>query len=279
MADSVRVGNAEIVAVMDMVPPPREPTAFIPDVPREAWEPYADEVLEDGMFQLYFGCFFIRSQGKTVLVDTGMGPGPHPHLGDRTGDLMGELSRLGVRPQDVDVVVHTHLHGDHVGWNVDSSAGSPRPYFPGASYLVPRKDWEHFTDPEVLPGAPHITSNVLPLHEQGLIELVDGGHHVTDEITTLETPGHTPGHQVILISSAGERAAIIGDLIHNPVQIHEPDWCAGVDTDKPASRRSRRSFLELAEREGLVVAAGHFHPERHIGRVMRLQGRRYWQSL
>ena len=279
MADMIRVGNAEIVAVMDMVPPPRDPTAFIPDVPREAWEPYADEVLEDGMLQLYYGCFFIRSEGKTVLVDTGMGPGPHRHLENRTGDLMGELSRLGVGPMDVDIVLHTHLHPDHVGWNVDVSGGSPKPYFPGARYLAPRKDWDHFTRPEMLPSAPHITSSLLPLKEQGLIDLVDGEHHVTGEVTTLETPGHTPGHLVILVSSAGERAAIIGDLIHNPVQIQEPDWCAGVDVDKAASRRSRRSFLEMAERDSLVVAAGHFHPDLHIGRVVRLRGRRYWQSL
>jgi glyoxylase-like metal-dependent hydrolase (beta-lactamase superfamily II) len=279
MADRIRIGNAEIFAVMDMVPPPRQPTAFIPDVPADAWEPYADEVLEDGMLQLYYGCFFIRSRGKTVLVDTGMGPGPHPHLENRTGDLMGELARLGVGPSDVDVVLHTHLHPDHVGWNVDDSGGSPRPYFPAAKYLAPRKDWEHFTAPDVLTSAPHVTRSVMPLVEQGLMELVDGEHHVTDEITTLETPGHTPGHLVILISSGGERGAIIGDLIHNPVQIHEPDWCAGVDVDKAASRRSRKSFLAMAERQGLVVAAGHFRPERHIGRVVRLQGRRHWQSL
>ena len=279
MADRIRVGNTEIVAVMDMVPPPRDPTAFIPEASAEAWRPYADEVLEDGMLQLYYGCFYIRSQGKTVLVDTGMGPGPHPNLENRTGDLLGGLGRLGVGPLDVDVVLHTHLHPDHVGWNVDDTGGSPRPYFPKARYLAPRKDWEHFTHPDVLPAASHITSNVLPLKEQGLVDLIDGEHHVTDEITTLETPGHTPGHQVILVNSGGERAAIIGDLLHNPVQLHEPDWCAGVDIDKAASRRSRKAFLDMAERDGLVVAAGHFHPDRHISRIVRSQGRRYWQSL
>ena len=82
-----------------------------------------------------------------------------------------------------------------------------------------------------------------------------------------------------LISSQGEKAAIIGDLIHNPVQIHEPDWCAGVDTNKDDSRASRKAFLERAEKDDLIVAAGHFHPERHIGKVVRLEGRRYWQVL
>ena len=279
MTDRIRVGNVEIVAVLDMVPPPRDPTVFITDVPREAWEPYEDEVLENGMLQLYYGCFFLRSQGKTVLVDTGMGPGPHAHLEGRTGNLLGQLAANSVTPDDVDIVIHTHLHQDHVGWNVDSSGASNKPYFPHARYLGPRKDWEHFSRPEVLPTAPHVTKNVIPLDDLGLIDFIDDGHNVTDEITTLETPGHTPGHQVILVSSQGEKAAIIGDLIHNPVQIYEPDWCAFVDTSPDDTRRSRKSFMDRAEREDMIVAAGHFHPDRHIGRFVRLQGRRYWQAV
>ena len=179
----------------------------------------------------------------------------------------------------MDIVVHTHLHQDHVGWNVDSSGDSNRPYFPRARYLGPRKDWEHFTRPEVLPTAPHITKNVIPLDDLGLIDFIDDGYNVTDEITTLETPGHTPGHQVILVSSRGEKAAIIGDLIHNPVQIYEPDWCAFVDTSPDDTRRSRKSFMDRAEREDMIVAAGHFHPDRHIGKFVRIEGRRYWQAM
>ena len=178
MTDRIRVGNVEIVAVLDMVPPPRDPTVFITDIPREAWEPYEDEVLENGMLQLYYGCFFLRSQGKTVLVDTGMGPGPHAHLENRTGDLLGQLRAQGVGADDVNIVVHTHLHQDHVGWNVDGSGDSNRPYFPRARYLGPRKDWEHFTRPEVLPTAPHVTKNVIPLDDLGLIDFIDDGHNV-----------------------------------------------------------------------------------------------------
>ena len=162
---------------------------------------------------------------------------------------------------------------------MDESGDAAAPYFPNARYLGPLKDWEHFMQPEVLPTAPHISQNVIPLNDLGLIEFIEDGHNVTDEITTLETPGHTPGHQVILVSSQGERAAIIGDLIHNPVQIHEPDWCAFVDTNPDDTRRSRKAFMDRAERENMVVAAGHFHPERHIGRFARLEGRRYWQAM
>ena len=278
MTDRIRVGNAEIVFALDMVPPPRPPDAFFEGVSAADWLPYQD-ILEDGQIQLYYGHFFVRSMGKTVMVDTGMGPGPHPDRGNRTGDLLNQLRAQGVAPQDIDIVAHTHLHADHVGWNIDHSGGRPKPYFPNARYLVPRLDWEHFTQPQHLAEAPQVRDSVLPLERLGLMDLVDEGHRITDEVTTLDTPGHTPGHQVILISSQGEKAMIVGDAIHSSVQIQEPDWCAGVDTSKPDSRRSRHALLERAESEGYVVAAGHFHPRQHIGRVMRAQGRRYWQAL
>jgi glyoxylase-like metal-dependent hydrolase (beta-lactamase superfamily II) len=271
MTDRITVGNVEIVAVLDMIPPPRRPDEFFEGVTLDDWKPYED-ILEDGQIQLYYLCFFVRSQGKTVMVDTGMGPGPHPSRANRTGDLLDQLRRQGVSPEDVDIVVHSHLHADHVGWNLDLSGKTPKPYFPRARYLVPRTDWEYFTKPEV-------RDSVMPLEKLGLMDLIDGDHNVTGEITTLDTPGHTPGHQVLLISSQGERAMIVGDAIDSKVQVLEPGWCANVDTSKDDSRRSRRGLLDRAESEDYVVAAGHFHPKDHIGKVVRLEGRRYWQAL
>ncbi len=278
MADKITVGNVEIVAVLDMIPPAREPERFFPDVSLDSWTHYKD-ILENGMLQLYYGCFFVRSQGQTILVDTGMGPGPHPERDNRTGDLLNQLKKEGVSPDDVDIVVHSHLHADHVGWNLDISGEKPTPNFPNARYLVPRGDWDHFTKPENLDSAPQVKDYVVPLQELGLMELIDSEHIVNDELTTLATPGHTLGHQVLLITSQGEKAMIVGDLLHSKVQVQEPDWCAGVDIDKAASRSSRESILQKAESEGYVVAAGHFHPKDHIGKVIRLEGKRYWQAL
>ncbi len=278
MADKITVGNVEIVAVLDMIPPAREPDRFFPDVSLDSWTLHKD-VLENGMLQLYYGCFFVRSQGQTILVDTGMGPGPHPERDNRTGDLLNQLKKEGVSPDDVDIVVHSHLHADHVGWNLDISGEKATPNFPNARYLVPRGDWDHFTKPENLDSAPQVKDYVVPLQELGLMELIDSEHFVNDELTTLATPGHTLGHQVLLITSQGEKAMIVGDLLHSKVQVQEPDWCAGVDIDKAASRSSRESILHKAESEGYVVAAGHFHPIDHIGKVVRLEGKRYWQAL
>jgi glyoxylase-like metal-dependent hydrolase (beta-lactamase superfamily II) len=276
MVDRISVGNAEIVFALDMIPPSRPPDGFFEGITIGDWEPYQD-ILENGQVQLYYGHFFVRSNGKTVMVDTGMGPGPHESRGNVKGDLLNQLKTQGVSPEDVDIVVHTHLHPDHVGWNVDWSSGEPQPYFPNARYLVPRLDWEHFTKPDVIGTAPQVTNSVIPLEKMGLIDLIDEGHHITDEITTLNTPGHTPGHQVTLISSQGQKAMIVGDAIHSRVQVQEPDWCAGVDTNKDDSRRSRHALLDMAEKEGHVVAAGHFHPNDHLGKVILREGRRYWQ--
>ena len=278
MADRITVGNAEIVFALDMVPPSLPPDVFFEGVGVKEWEPYQD-ILEDGRIQLYYGHFFVRSCGKTILVDTGMGPGPHPTRGNRTGDLLNQLKGLGVNPEDVDIVLHSHLHHDHVGWNLDLTGDTPKPYFPNARYLVPRLDWEYFIQPDVLETAPQVRENVLPLEKLGIMDLIDEGHNVTDEITTLDTPGHTPGHQVALISSQGEKAMIVGDALHTKAQIMEPDWSAIVDTDKDESRRTRHALLDRAEKEDYVIAAGHFHPRDHVGKVIRSEGRRYWQVI
>jgi glyoxylase-like metal-dependent hydrolase (beta-lactamase superfamily II) len=279
MVDRFRVGNVEVVAVLDMVPPPRHPSDFFPGVAEHLWEPYRDDVLDNGNIQLYYGHFFARSEGKVVMVDTGMGPGPHVTRGNITGNLMGELNAAGVQAGDVDIVVHTHLHMDHVGWNIDYTGDTPKPYFPNARYLVPRTDWEYFIQPEVLATAPYVADSVVPLQGMKLMDLIEEGHQVTGEITTLATPGHTPGHQVILISSQGEKAMIIGDAIHSKVQVQEPSWCAGVDTNKTDSHNSREMILNMAEQDNYIMAAGHFHPTEHVGRVVRLQGKRYWQVI
>ena len=289
MAGRITVGNAEVIAVLDMVPPPRAPEMMFAEVSPEDWAPYQD-TLEQGQLQLYYGVWVVRSQGRTILVDTGMGPGPHPDRDNRTGNLYEELrpiltpadrsANTNVSPSDeVDIVVHTHLHADHVGWNIRYSGGMPTPTFRRARYLVPKLDWEHFNQARVLEAYPHIKAQVFPLQRLRKMDLIEGEHNVTDEVTTLPTPGHTPGHQAVLISSQGEKAMIVGDVLHTKAQVYEPSWTAGVDVDKEASRHSRQTLLDRAEKEGYVVAAGHFHPMENIGKIVRLEGRRYWQVL
>ena len=289
MADNIKVGNVEITAVLDLIPPPREATVMFPETSESDWASHQD-ALENGKLQLYYGVWVVRSQGQTILVDTGMGPGPHEHLGGAEGQLFDRLrdvlipadrlNNTNVGPSDeVNIVVHTHLHGDHVGWNLRYSGGMPAPYFRRARYLVPKADWDHFTAEGTIDSAPQVSRQVMPLRRLRKMDLIEGEYNITDEVSTMPTPGHTPGHQAILISSQGEKAMIVGDVLHNKAQVQESDWCAGVDIDKGLSRQSREKVLDMAEKESYVIAAGHFSPADHIGKVVRLEGRRYWQAV
>jgi len=289
MADKVTVGNVEITAVLDMIPPSREPSMMFPTTNASDWAQHQD-ALENGQLQLYYGVWVVKSQGQLILVDTGLGPGPHPDRGNVEGELYENLrpvlappdntQNTNISPSDeIDIVVHTHLHGDHVGWNLTYQGGMPAPTFRRAKYLVPKLDWDHFTAPDVIESAPHVQRQVMPLRRLRKMELVEGEYNITDEVSTIPTPGHTPGHQSILITSQGQRAIIAGDVLHNKAQVLEPGWCAGVDIDKDQSAKSREELLARAERDESVVAAGHFSPADHLGKVVRLEGRRYWQAI
>ena len=289
MAEKVTIGNVEVTAVLDMVPPPREPSAMFPDVPASAWEAYQD-TLENGMLQLYYGAFLVMSQGKTILVDTGMGPGPHPERGNLTGNLYEAVSNVlqppdntlntNVSPSDqVNFVVHTHLHADHVGWNLRYSGGMPAPNFRRARYWIPKPDYDYFTEPERLEQTPYIQRQIIPLRRLRLQDIIEGPKAVTDEVSVLPTPGHTPGHQVVLIDSNGQKGAVVGDLLHTIAQVSEPSWCAGVDYDKSQSAASREKLLDQAEKEGWILAAGHFPSGKQVGKVVREGDKRRWQPI
>ena len=113
---------------------------------------------------------------------------------------------------------------------------------------------------------------VVPLEGLGAMDIIDPGHVITSEVTTLHTPGHTPGHICVMIDSQGQSGAVVGDVFHMSVQIEHPDWCAGVDLDKPTGQHSREQLLERSEREGMIIAAGHFGVDEHFGRVIRRDG-------
>jgi len=289
MADKGKIGNVELTAVIDMVPPAREPSAMFPDVPNSAWDAYPD-ALENGQLQLYYGIFVVKTPDKTILVDSGMGPGPHPERGNMTGNLYDLVSDVlappdnrqntNVSPSDqINYVIHTHLHADHVGWNLRYAGGMPAPYFRRARYIIGKDEYEYFTEPERLAQTPHVQRQIIPLRRLRLQDIVEGEHQVTDEISVSPAPGHTPGHQIVLINSNGQKGAVVGDLLHNIAQVSEPTWCAGVDTDKAQSAASREKLLDQAEKEGWIIAAGHFPPGKQVGKVVRAGDTRLWQSL
>ena len=118
----------------------------------------------------------------------------------------------------------------------------------------------------------------MPLIDLKLIDLMDDGYNITDELTTIPTPGHTPGHASIVVSSQGERAYILGDVAHTPAQAHYTDWNPIFDIQPEISRKTRHEVLDMLEREGTVVSAGHF-PDPGFGHFVRVEGRRWWKGL
>lgn len=283
MATTVTIGDLEVTAVVDHTPPPRDVGMIFADVPAEAWGPHRDYALDaNGMWQTQYCSFVIRPAsggGPIVLVDTGMGPGPH-EPGNAPGRLLEELAALGVAPGQVDFVVTTHPHGDHVGWNVThTDGGAPRATFSAATYVLARADWDHWTQPEIMANVPAIGRSVQPLEGLGVLRLVDGKESIVAGVTTLPAHGHTPGHQCVLIESGGQTGVIVGDLFHNSAQVTEQEWCPTFDWNQDLSRASRREVIARAASEGWTVMACHLEIGRNIGRIVESGGRHTWTPL
>ena len=281
------VGNAEIVALSDMNCVYPTPLADLwPNVPLEAWDAfrgrYADTFSDGGRgthMNIEIGCYLVRSQGKTILIDTGYGPGPIEYLGGLEGLLMADLASKQIDPAEVDVVFLSHLHLDHVGWNTMEQNATVAPTFPNARYVMHQADLDHHRQPEVLARAryPYMDHCIEVLARAGVIDTVDGDHNLTDEVRAVHTPGHTPGHMSVVVSSQGQRAYIQGDVVIHPAQVTEEHWTPLFDGDPPLAALTRHKLLNELEADGTPVVSCHF-PAPGFGRIVRVEGRRYWQA-
>lgn len=273
---SLSIGNVEIIPLLDAAFPPPPASALFPSIPAEAWAPYKEHMVGDGdRVPLPVGCFLVRTNGKTVLVDSGIGAKSRP--GTPNGRLPEALAEAGISSDEIDIVIATHIHVDHVGWHTTFREGAFVPTFPRARHVFNRDEFAYWTQPDVANATAWVTDCVLPLDGAATVELVDGEHKVTDEITLLPTPGHTPAHTSVAIVSAGEAAVIIGDVCHHPAQVSE-GWSPVFDMNPVLSAESREKLLQRVEDERMTVMAGHFAPP-GFGRVVRVKGKRYWRAL
>jgi len=281
------VGNVEILVMHDAESAlPLEMT--FPNVSGEDWAPYKERYPEafngPDNLRAHFECYLVRSQGQIILVDTGIGtattnPGTIEGLlgGSVEGSLVSELASAGVQPGDIDTVFMTHLHPDHVGWNL-SGGESPSATFPNARYVAHQADWAAFSSPkdEEIFGFNFWESTVAPLERLGVLDLLEGEKSLNSEVTAIATPGHTPGSMSLSISSAGESALILGDVFHNPAQVTETDWAFSFDYDSDQAIQTRGRMVDQAEAGNIPIAICH---TTGFGRVVRTGGRRYWQVL
>lgn len=216
-------------------------------------------------------CFVISSAGRTIVVDTCVGNDKRREVKNwnmRQGRFLQDLAESGTPREKVDTVLCTHLHVDHVGWNTMLVGGRWLPTFPNARYLFGRKEWEHWSSAATGPERCVQDDSVRPVLEARLADLVESDHCVTPEVFLEPTPGHTPGHVSVRISSRGEEAVITGDLMHHPVQCAEISWASRFDVDPEAARRTRRAFLERYAGKPVLVLGTHFAAPTG-GRVVR----------
>ena len=214
-----------------------------------------------GLLRMSIHTFVIESRGKRIVVDTCIGNDkerPIPEWNRQQWPFLANLEQAGYPRASVDLVLCTHLHVDHVGWNTMLRGGKWVPTFPNATYLIGGTEWDFFSTAEepFLKGP--VDDSVRPVVAAGMSRLVDDAHRITDEVWLESTPGHTPGHFSVRISSRGEEAVITGDLMHHPILCRYPEWDNKFDYDGPRAKKTRRAFCERYADSGVLVLGTHF---------------------
>lgn len=275
-----RVGEVEISRIPEFETAMFDPAFIYPDLGAErldrhrAWlEP---RLLDPASRKLVISihAFVVKTRARTILVDACSGNDKErptrPLFHRQNRPWLERLASAGFRPEDIDFVLCTHLHIDHVGWNTRLIGGRWVPTFPNARYLITRPEWDHWQNEANLnayAGDEHIRDSVLPLVEAGKVDFVAMDYTFDEEAWLEATPGHTPGHVALHVRSKGEEAVLSGDLMHTALQCAEPDVSSCFCTDKALSARTRHSFLERCADRGHIVLPAHF-PAPSGGRVL-----------
>jgi glyoxylase-like metal-dependent hydrolase (beta-lactamase superfamily II) len=274
----VTIGSVEVTALLD--------TGLLMN-PRMFMPQHADQFVAEcghladarGLMPMAITCYLVRSGGKNILIDSGLGNRRRPNF--PLGHLDESLAKAGLEPGDIDIVLNTHMHIDHVGWNtIDREDGSREVFFPNAQFWYQQAEWDYWMQPERMgePGNAHLVECCEPLRNTGRITFAEAETAIDEHLTYVPTPGHTPGHVAIGIVSQGQRAVVVGDASHHPVQLIHPDWSPAFDYDPVQSAKSRDRLFDWAIEEQRTWLAGHWdHPG--LGRLVRLEGKRTFQAL
>jgi glyoxylase-like metal-dependent hydrolase (beta-lactamase superfamily II) len=225
----------------------------------------------DGKVIMSVHAFVIESPGHRMVVDTCIGNDKRrafPGWNMLQLPFLADLEKAGFARESIDRVLCTHLHVDHVGWKTMLVDGKWTPTFPRARYLIGRKEWEHWSKAGEPDTRDLLDDSVRPVFDAGLADLIESDARITDEIRLEPTPGHTPGHHSVRISSRGEEAVITGDLMHHPVQTAHPEWGSNFDSDFEQAIATRRAFLERYGDQPILVLGTHFAAP-SAGRIVR----------
>jgi glyoxylase-like metal-dependent hydrolase (beta-lactamase superfamily II) len=229
-------------------------------VPKPMWEKKARPD-DRNRILLAMNCLLIRAAGKTIVVETGAGDKWDAKRRDiyafeASARLPEQLAQNGVRLQDVDIVINTHLHFDHCGWDTRIVDGKARPTFPNAKYIVQKKDFEHARNPTERDRASFMTENFMPVDEAKQWELIEGEQPIVPGVSVVPAPGHTPAMQCVKLESGGKAAIFLADLV--PTTAHLPlAWIMGYDLYPLTTLENKKKILPQIAKNGWLALFAH----------------------
>lgn len=277
------VGDAHVARVQDCVLDSFRPDQLLPEWRedyRRLFERMPEIWTDDGQHLLLsIHSWVIHLDGKTVIVDTGAGNDKArpfaPYFDHLKTPYLARLQDIGVSPEQVDYVLHTHLHVDHVGWNTILADDRWVPTFPKAKHVFSAKEYAYFTDPANLNERNRTsfqvqTDSVTPIVEAGMADMIEvTGGEVIPGFSFHSTPGHTVDHASIVLESAGARAIFAGDIMHHPIQVREPELLSVFDPERDRTLHSRRWVFDFAADHEAMVFSSHL-PATSAGRITRV---------
>lgn len=289
-----KVGDATILRIPDIALSHFTPRMLLPEADAADLDsavsrlPAAALSTDRAHLPLNIHSWLVRQPGRTVLIDTGAGNDkvrPYAKYFDHLNTpFLNNLSDAGISPEEVDYVLLTHLHVDHVGWNTRLVGDRWIPTFPNARYMFSRAEHAYFKDP-LNDNDRNRTSfmvqrdSVDPVIEAGLADMIDvNGKEVIDGIAFHPAPGHTLDHAIITLATSGETAMFSGDAVHHPLQIERPEWNSVFDAFADQARASRRWLLSQAAQREAAVFTAHF-PSTAAGRIAKRTDAYHWAFL
>ncbi len=279
MSDVFRTGDLTIHRIVEQEGGFLDAFDMLPDLTdgqldtEREWLSRTGAIGADGRLIMAFQSYVVRTPHHVILVDSCIGNGKQrptrPDWHEKTDDrFMSGLAAAGLGLGDIDYVMCTHLHADHVGWNTRLENGRWVPTFPKARYVFGAREFEHWQAMDARAPVLPFQDSVLPVVEAGRADLVAGDHAIGDHLRLMATPGHTPGHVSILFGKGGDEAVAPGDLIHSPVQALWPELSTKFDVDRQEAARTRSAFLERYCDTETLCCMAHF-PSPSVGRIVR----------
>jgi glyoxylase-like metal-dependent hydrolase (beta-lactamase superfamily II) len=265
----IGLGTARVTRIEESFFTDFKAASFFPDWRPEVLAQHRRWLVPDhfdevrGALNLSVHSWLIRTGRHTVLVDTCVGNdkrSDYPAWHMKSWPYLARLAAAGVAPEQVDFVMCTHMHADHIGWNTRLEDGRWVPTFPNARYVFSKAEYDHYraldrSSPE---GRPSFRDSVLPVVEAGRAQMVEGSHALEDGFLIEPAPGHTPGHVTIKLAAGEARAIFTGDIMHHALQVHYPTWNSEFCADVDQARATRRKVLEHCATTGALMLPAHF---------------------